>query len=139
MLPNEIIDIVSQQASIGPGEKAIVYQNRLWCDHVYTATGDAGRWWMNTFIRRVQAGHMEVSQHILWLVRMLETITTLTCSEHTTFDECISRFLKTITNLMATYPRGHTHDSLQDSLVRVLYVHSMVPNYIRREALETHV
>jgi hypothetical protein len=43
MLSSEIIDMVSQQGTIGVGEKAIVYQNRLWCDHVYTATGEAGR------------------------------------------------------------------------------------------------
>jgi len=139
MLPSEIIDMVSQQATIGAGEKAIVYQNRLWCDHVYTATGDVGRWWMNTFIRPVQAGHMEVARHILWLVRMLESITTLTCSEHTAFDECMNRFLKTITNLMETYPQGLAHDSLQDSLMRVLHVYNMLPDCIRREAPEIHV
>jgi hypothetical protein len=136
MLPTEIAALLSLQAAIGPGEKAIVYQNRLWCDHVYTTTGDVGRWWMNTFVRPV---HMDASLHIQWLVRMLESITTLTCSEHTLFDECISTFLKTITNLMGTYPHGPTHASLQDSLMRVLYVHSILPACIRREECETHV
>ena len=144
MTNNDLLNILSRQEIIQPGQKATVCHDTLWCDRIYDTVGDTGRWVMNTFVRGTTNGRREVCGHIEWLVSQIEMVNETTCAEHELFERNIGQLLLTIGSLMGTYPRSREeyadesrsqpHAILEDCMVRLLHLNTMMSDMVRRES-----
>jgi hypothetical protein len=155
----DLLLILFQQEVILPGHKAIVHDGVLYSDRIYGATGNIGRWAMNTFLRSsASTGHRnDVCLHIDWLVTRIESVLDIhTCnpSVHDRFEWNIGRLLQTISSLMQIYPqmdiprrRGsinteqiEAHRVLESCLVRLLDLQNITNlTTIVTNTVETHV
>ena len=137
MLNTELLQLLSKQELINTGHKATIYEGVLYSDSIYSVTGNAGRWHMNTFVRSKTTGRREIYLHVQWLICLLEQGHVITCEEHELFEENIRKLLLSITNLMVIYPkRQHVPDTddpyrvLEHSMVRLLGVSSYLSDHI---------
>ena len=103
----EVIELLEKQEGIGIGQKATVYDQTLYCDWIHNAAGDAGRWWMNTFLRpsTVNSERMASCAHIEWLVSEIGRVSSerKTCEQQVLLEVHIRKLIETTSNLIDTY------------------------------------
>jgi hypothetical protein len=132
----DILTILSKQDIILPGQKAVLVDGVLCCDHVYGMTGDIGRWMMNTFIRAPTSTtrRRDVCLHIDRLVTRLEVAHMVVCGDvlqQVVFERYIGDLLQTISTLMHSYPLIEADENplqpytiLETCLVRLLQLNN---------------
>ena len=144
---NALVQLLTDQELIGPGQKALVYDQKLCRDWVYTATGDMGRWWMNTFVREEQvvSTRIDVCTHVEWLVSEIDRVSDIFCddqNQHVLLEVQIKQLLSSISNLTKTYMgQPGIVCRLEDCMVRLLCstTHIFSDRYIVRDDTEIHV
>jgi hypothetical protein len=118
------VNLLNKQAQIGPGQKALVFNQTLYHDWVYASTGDMGRWLMNTFVRDNQVVSMrkDVCMHIEWLVAEVDRGSDVFCGskqQQVLLEIQIKQLLATISNLMNTYESDRTVGDIQGARCRL--------------------